>query len=339
MIFFTSGLRRAVTVSVAAVAMSVATVSEAIAQTLNGAGASFPRPLYERYFAEYRRETGVTVNYNSVGSGAGIRQFIGETVDFAGSDAPPKPSEINQMTRGVIMVPTAGGAVALAYNLPGVTNLRIPREVLPQIFSGAITNWRQVDPSLPDMTIRPVVRADGSGTTFIFTSHLSAVSDAFERSIGANKAPSWPSNFLKGPKNDGVAATIRQTRGAIGYVQDTYARQNNIPTAWLENQAGRFVEPSLAEANKALEGVRFNSDFTTANADDPNDGYPIVGVTWLLVYRRYQDAQTAEAVKNMVEWILTRGQRINGQLEYTRIPAGIAQRAMRAVNSNVASTQ
>lgn len=337
MIFYGIALRRVVTASVVTVAVSFASVGAAIAQTLNGAGASFPAPLYQRYFAEYEKETGVRVNYNSVGSGAGIRQFIAGTVDFAGSDAPPEQSEISQMNRGVVMVPTAGGAVAVVYNLQGVGNLQISRDALAKIFSGEFTNWKQVNSSLPDKPIRVVVRADGSGTTYIFTSHLSAISSAFRSRIGANKAPNWGFNTLSGPKNDGVAAVVQRTDGAIGYVQDTYARQNNIPTAKIQNKAGRYVEPSLAEANKALEGVTFNADFTTANANDPNDGYPIVGVTWLLLYKQYPDAAKATQVKNLMAWILTKGQAINGQLEYTRIPSSVTQRALGAVNSSIAS--
>ena len=334
MTVLTITLRKAVTLSTVTAALTLGTLGQAIAQTLNGAGATFPAPLYQRYFSDYKKATGVTVNYNSVGSGAGIRQFIGETVDFGASDVPPSASEKKQMKRGLLMVPTAGGAVAVVYHLPGVNNLQISRQVLPKIFSGEVTNWKQVDPKLPSKPIRVVVRADGSGTTEIFTSHLSAISSAFRSKIGASKEPNWGFQVIKGPKNDGVAALVKQTDGAIGYVQDTFARKNesaDLRTAKIQNQKGKYVEPSLAEANKAIAGVRFNPDFT-ANVDDPADGYPIVGITWLLLYKNYQDAKTATDIKKLINWILTTGQGINAQLEYTRIPQGVTQKAIAEVN-------
>ncbi|MEB3310809.1 MAG: phosphate ABC transporter substrate-binding protein PstS [Snowella sp.] len=334
MLLFTSNLRQAVTFSVVTVGLSIGVVSQASANSLSGAGATFPAPLYQRYFSEYKKATGVSVNYNSVGSGAGIRQFIGETVDFGATDAAPSSAEKAQMKRGVVLVPTAGGAVAVVYNLPGVKGLQISRSVLPKIFSGEITNWKQVDSKLPSKPIRVAVRADGSGTTEIFTSHLSAISPAFKRKVGASKDPNWGFQVLKGPKNDGVAALVKQTDGAIGYVQDTFARRNEGPTmqtARIQNKAGRFVEPSLAEANNAIGGVTFNSDFT-ANVDDPAKGYPIVGITWLLVYQNYKDPAKAAQVKRLINWIMTSGQSLNAGLEFTRIPDAVAKRVIAAVN-------
>lgn len=301
---------------------------------LNGAGASFPAPLYQRYFAEYKKATGTTVNYNSVGSGAGIRQFIAGTVDFGASDAIPTADQRSQMKNGVLTVPTAGGAVAVVYNLPGVQGLRLSRQALGRVFAGEVTNWSQVDSKLPNKPIKVVVRADASGTTEIFTGHLSAISPAFKSKIGASSEPNWKFTVLKGPKNDGVAALVKQTDGAIGYVQDTFARQNagsTMQTAFIQNKAGRYVEPSLAEANKAMAGVAFKPDFS-ADIDDPKDGYPIVGLTWLLVQQNYGDTQKAAEIKKLLRWILTSGQNINQQLEYTRIPANITQRAIAAVD-------
>lgn len=325
---------RIATASIAGAVITFGAAGSAIAQALNGAGASFPAPLYQRYFSEYKKAAGVTVNYNSVGSGAGIRQFIAGTVDFGASDAAPSSTEKSQMKRGLVLVPTAGGAVAVVYNLKGVDNLQISRQALGKIFSGEITNWRQVDSKLPSKPIKVVVRADGSGTTEIFTSHLSAVSPSFKSKVGASKEPNWKFAVLKGPKNDGVAALVKQTDGAIGYVQDTYARKNegaNLRTAKVQNKAGRFVEPSLAEANKAMAGITFNSDFT-ANVDDPKDGYPIVGITWLLIPQNTGNSQKAGELKKLVRWIMTSGQNLNQQLEFTRIPAGVAQKAIAAVD-------
>jgi phosphate transport system substrate-binding protein len=334
MLLFSTTLRQAVTFSAVTVAVSLGAVGQAIAGSLSGAGATFPAPLYQRYFSEYQKATGTTVNYNAVGSGAGIRQFIGGTVDFGATDVPPSASEKGQMKNGVLLVPTAGGAVAVVYNLPGSKGVKISRQILPKIFSGEITNWKQVDSKLPSKPIRVVVRADGSGTTEIFTSHLAAASGAFKSKVGASKDPNWGFQVLKGPKNDGVAALVKQTEGAIGYVQDTYARKNEGPTmqtAKIQNKAGTFIEPSLKEANNAISGVTFNSDFT-AEVADPAKGYPIVGITWLLLNQKYKDSAKAADVKKLVKWILTDGQKINDDLEYTAIPSGVAKKAIAAVD-------
>lgn len=344
MVFFTSVWRKVVTVTVTTVTIALGTVGETLAQTLEGAGASFPAPLYERYFQQLKKDIGITVNYNSVGSGAGIEKFIADTVDFAGTDAPPEEAEIEQMLNGVVMVPTAGGAVAVVYNLPGVSNLKLSQLILPDIFAGKITKWNDrriakdnpgVD--LPDLPIKTVVRADGSGTTFIFTRHLSAANPIFSREVGASRKPKWPGNPLEGEKNDGVAAFVKETEGAIGYVQDTFARQNNLSTAMLENLAGQFVEPTLEEANKALSGLRFYRDFTPANEANPDEGYPIVGVTWLLVKQSYDNSDTTMAVKKMVSWILNQGQNLNNTLEYTRVPEQIATKILDLVENQVAT--
>lgn len=343
MTFSTTNWRRAMTISVATFALSVSSLG-AIAQalTLNGAGASFPKPLYDRYFSEFKKQKNHQVNYEAIGSGGGIKQFIADTVDFAGSDAPPKPAEIAKMKHGMLLVPTAGGAVAVAYNLPGVSDLKLSRETLPAIFMGKITRWNDAkiaaqNPgvNLPDRPIRVAVRSDGSGTTFIFTSHLSAISSEFADKVGANKAPTWPGTTVGGAKNAGVAAVVQQNEGAIGYVEADYATQNKLSTAMIENKAGSFVAPTLADANKALEGVEFNNDFTTKNSQDPSDGYPIVGVTWLLVKKQYGDAEKAAVMKELVEWILTDGQDINGELQYTEIPNTVAQRAISSIKEGV----
>lgn len=333
MVFSTTTLPRVCAVSLAATGVLVVTGANAFAQSINGAGATFPAPLYQRYFSDYQKQTGVTVNYNAVGSGAGIRQFIAGTVDFGASDAAPSSSEKSQMKNGLLLVPTAGGAVAVVYNLAGVNNVQLTRDELGKIFSGQITNWNQVDPKLPNKPIKVVVRADGSGTTEVFTSALSAQSPTFKSKVGASKEPNWGFTVLKGPKNDGVAALVKQNDGAIGYVQDTFARKNEgatLRTAKVQNKAGKYVEPSLAEANNAMKGVTFNQDFT-ANVDDPAQGYPIVGITWLLVKTDYSDAKKAAELKRLLKWVLTSGQAINNQLEYTKIPATVTQRALAAV--------
>ena len=333
-------------VTVGVVAGSVYTaVSQTSSITLNGAGATFPAPLYQRYFQQFsQKNPNVRVNYQAVGSGAGIRQMTAGTVDFAGSDAAMKDQEVGKVSRGVIFVPTAGGPVAVAYNVPGVNNLKLSKEALPAIFAGQITNWN--DPkiasanpgvSLPNLPIRLAVRADSSGTSFIFSNHLSAINPYFRGRVTASTTPNWPGNPLRGQGNPGVAQSVRQTRGAIGYVEYTFAKNANLQMASVQNKSGAYVPPSMQAANQALAGVDFNQDFRVNFSEfgNPNQGYPIVGLTWIMVYKQYNQPGKAEAVKRLVQWMMTDGQQINDDLSYTRIPAPIANRVVQAVNSGV----
>jgi phosphate transport system substrate-binding protein len=342
MITVNSAWQRTLTASVAVVALSFGTVAQAVAVSLKGAGASFPAPLYKRYFEEFKKDTGITVSYDAVGSGAGIEQFIANTVDFGGTDAPPSQSEIDKMSKGVVQVPTAGGAVAVVFNLPGVSNLKLPRSAVADIFTGKITQWNdpkiaKANPgvNLPNLPIKPVVREDGSGTTYIFTRHLSATSPLFQKTVNVSQLPNWPGSPLKGPQNAGVANQVKQTQGAIGYVQDTFARQNNLPTAQLENLAGQFVAPTFEETTKALQSVRFLNDFRASNLQDPEQGYPIVGITWILVKQNYDSPEKANAVKNMVNWVMSEGQGLNQSLEYTRIPQPVATSVVEMIQQKV----
>jgi phosphate transport system substrate-binding protein len=311
--------------------------------TLNGAGATFPAPLYERYAAEFAKKHGIRVNYQAIGSGGGIRQTIAGTVDFGGSDAAMTDSDIAKVKRGVILVPTAGGAVVPIFNVPGATNLRLSRQTLPAIFSGQITRWN--DPQiakdnpgakLPNQPIRTVVRADGSGTTFIFVNHLSAINSYFKGRIGVGTAPKWTTNPIKGKGNAGVAAQVKRTPGSIGYVELSYALENKIPTAQVQNRKGQFVTASVQTADQALDQVKFPDNFRIF-VGDPDDGFPIVGLTWIMVYREYPKEKEA-AIEKWVEWILTDGQKLNGSLSYTRIPASTAQRVINYVRQNVKGT-
>lgn len=340
-------IKRAVTTSVVAAAVALGPIFTAIAQavTLNGAGATFPEPLYQRYFNQLRSKyPDIQVNYQGIGSGGGIRQLTAGSVDFAGSDTAMTDEEAGKVKNGVLFVPTAGGPVAVVYNLPGVSNLKLSRTVLPAIFGGQITRWN--DPkiaadnsgvNLPDLPIRLAVRADSSGTTYIFTNHMSAINPYFKGRINANRAPSWPGNPLKGKGNPGVAQIVKRTPGTIGYVESTFATTNNLQTALVQSKSGTYVAPTLAEANKALAAVQFNPDHrvTFSKLGDPADGYPITGLTWIMVYKNYQQPGDAAAVKRMVQWILTDGQQLNDDLGYTRIPANVAQQVIRSVDSGV----
>ncbi|MBD2694767.1 phosphate ABC transporter substrate-binding protein PstS [Anabaena catenula] len=345
MTFLTTIFNRAVTFSVltGAVALSPVLTATAQAQTLNGAGATFPAPLYERYAREVKKKhPELKVNYQSIGSGGGIRQTIAGTVDFGASDAAMKDDEMAKVKNGVILVPTAGGAVSVVYNLPGVNKLRLSRKTLPEIFSGQITKWDDAkikadNPgvNLPNQPIKFAVRADGSGTTFIFTNHLSSISGYFKGRIGANTAPKWTlPNVLKGKGNPGVAALVARTPGSIGYVEYDYATKNNLKSAEVQNKKGEFVAPSLQAANAALSTVTFPNNYRVF-VGDPGQGYPIVGLTWMMVYKQYPTPAKAEAVKKWINWVLKDGQQFNDDLNYTKIPGDVVNRVLQTVNSTV----
>jgi phosphate transport system substrate-binding protein len=339
-----TAFRRAATASAVTIALTLTPVLTAIAEavTLNGAGATFPALLYERYISEFKKKNPSTnVNYQAIGSGGGIRQTIAGVVDFGASDAAMTDDDMKKVNRGIILVPTAGGAVTPIYNLPGVTNLKLSREVLPEIFAGRITRWNDAkiakdNPgvNLPNSDIKTVVRADGSGTTFIFTNHLSSVSPYFKGRIGVGTAPKWTTNPLKGRGNPGVAALVQKTSGSIGYVEHSYAEKNKIAMAAVQNKRGEFLTPSVDSANKALSTVKFPDNFRVFEGD-PSEGYPITGLTWIMVYRQYDSKEKSDAVKQWVEYVLTEGQNLNSQLGFTRIPNDVAQRALQQVRNEV----
>ncbi len=310
--------------------------------TLNGAGATFPQPLYERYVKEIRKDRPeIKVNYQAIGSGGGVKQTIAGTVDFGASDAAMTDDEIAKVPGGVLMIPTAGGAVNVVYNLTGVTDLKLSNPVLAGIFSGKITTWN--DPQivkdnpgakLPTGTIKPVVRADGSGTSFIFSNFVSAISPEFKTQVGVSKEPKWPAAFLKGKGNPGVASLVKQTPGSIGYVEYEVALQNKLTAASVQNAGGAFVAPSPQTSSEALEDVKFPENFRVFDVNSPK-GYPIVGLTWLLIPKTQKDPAKAQALKGMVKWILTDGQKFNEELNYTKIPTAVATRAIEAVETGV----
>lgn len=330
--------------TVTAVAVSVlGTQFAALADvTLSGAGATFPQPLYERYAREIRKaHPDLKINYQGIGSGGGIKQTIAGTVDFGASDAAMTDGEMAKVKGGVLLIPTAGGAVSVVYNLPGVKGLKLSNKVLSGIFEGKITTWN--DPqivqdnksaNLPSSAIKPVVRADGSGTAFIFTNHVSAISPEFKAAVGASKEPKWPSGFLKGKGNPGVAGLVKQTPGGIGFVEYEFGIKNGLSAAAVQNGSGKYVAPSLKSANQALADVQFPENFRAFDVNS-TQGYPIVGLTWLLIPKSQKNPAKAQAIKTMVKWILTSGQQLNDDLNYTSIPSSVAARAIEAVESGV----
>lgn len=345
--FKATTLNRIITSSLAAAAVVLspvfATVAQAQTQSLTGAGASFPALLYQRYTREVRStHSDLQVSYTSCGSSCGIRNFINGTVDFGASDAAMSDADIAKVSRGTILVPTAGGAVSVIHNIPGVSNLKLSRTTLPLIFGGAITNWNDArikrdNPgvNLPNLAITPVVRADGSGTTFIFTNHLSTISSYFKGRVGTGQNPSWRFRSVrKGAGNSGVAALVKRTRGSIGYVNDSYAFQNKLNSAMVQNSSGQFVAPSLKASNEALASVQFPANYRVF-VGDSSKGYPIVGLTWMMVYKKYPTAAKAAAVKKWINWVMTKGQQFNDDLLFTSIPASVRQRVINQVNTEV----
>jgi phosphate transport system substrate-binding protein len=343
MVLSAAVLRRAVTASVVTATIAFSPVLTAIAQAvdLNGAGATFPALLYDKYRQGFKQKTGINVNYQAIGSGGGIRQVIAGVVDFGGSDAAMTDEEMSKVKNGVILIPTAGGAVVPVVNLPGVSDLKLSRQVLPEIFAGRITRWnddriKKDNPgvNLPNADIKTVVRADGSGTTFIFTNHLSAVSPYFKGRVGVGTAPKWSTNPLKGRGNPGVAALVKQTQNSIGYVEAAYAESNGLTMAEVQTKSGEFVKPDLNNTNEALSAINFPDNFRVFEGD-PAKGYPITGLTWMMVYKKYDNPEKAAAIKQWIEYVLTEGQNLNGSLKFTRIPEATAQKALQRVKTEV----
>ena len=319
-------------VALTAIATIISHTNPVFAQSLRGAGASFPEPLYKRYQTEYERETGKKFKYTDVGSGGGIRLFINKSVDFGSSTFIPTPIEQNQMEDGLLMVPTGGGALAIVYNLKDVTtNVKLSRDKLAKIFTGQISNWQQVNPRFPNKEIQVVVRSNSSGTSFILSKYLQKITNG---KIAASRKPNWRFEvFSSHPQDSGVAGEVRRIDGAIGYVQVNVAQTNNLPIARIENQSGRYVRPTLEETKKALANIKFQEDFTTENINDPEDGYPLVSLTWLLFRQRYPNQDTVTASKELLTWILTKGQSFNEELGYTKIPEDVTPKVIESINN------
>lgn len=308
--------------------------------SLTGAGASFPAPLYQRWFAEYNKQNpNIRVSYQSVGSGAGVEQFTRGTVDFGASDTGMKKEEIAKVAKGVVLLPMTAGSVVLAYNLPNVTGLKLPRAVYSDIFLGKIKSWNdpriaQANPgvNLPNTPITVVHRSDGSGTTSVFTKHLSAISPEWKQKVGSGKTVDWPAGVgAKG--NEGVTAQIQQTAGALGYTEYGYAKQNNLAMATLENKAGKFVEPTPQAAANTLASVQLPADLQVSITDPKSaDAYPIVTYTWVMAYKNYDDPNKAQAIKNVIDWGLTDGQKFSEELGYVPLPQPVVDKVKAAAN-------
>jgi phosphate transport system substrate-binding protein len=311
------------------------------AVSLTGAGASFPAPLYQKWFSEYNKiNPNVQVSYQSVGSGAGVEQFTQGTVDFGASDVAMKDEEIAKVKQGVVLLPMTAGSIVLGYNLPEVKDLKLTRQNYVDIFSGKIKKWNDPaiaktnpDLKLPDKNITVVYRSDGSGTTGVFTKHLSAINPEWKKTVGDGKTVEWPTGVgAKG--NEGVTAQILQTDGAIGYIEYGYAKQQDIATASLENKAGQFVAPSSETAAKTLASVQLPENLRAFITDPEGaDSYPIVTYTWILAYKKYDNPEKLKAFKEVINWSLKDGQKLAEELGYIPLPENVVQKVEAAVNT------
>jgi phosphate transport system substrate-binding protein len=309
---------------------------------LQGAGATFPAPMYQRWIAEYTKSNpNVQINYQAVGSGAGIKQFTQNLVAFGASDAAMTDNEIAAVKQGVVLIPATAGSVVLAYNLPGVTDLKLSREAYSGIFLGKIKKWS--DPAiaktnpgvkLPDTAITVCSRSDGSGTTFVFTKHLSTISPEFKDKVGEGTSVTWPTG-VAGKGNDGVTALVKQSPGAIGYVEYGYAKNNKLAFASLENKSGQFVTATTASGAETLATTKFPPDILRAWPSDPEvkDAYPIATFTWLLLDKKYENKDQGEAVKKFVEFGLNDGQKFAEELGYIPLPKEIVEKGLEALKT------
>ncbi|HVZ81142.1 MAG TPA: phosphate ABC transporter substrate-binding protein PstS [bacterium] len=322
-----------------ALAAAVMTATSlANAGSLNGAGATFPYPIYSKWFYEYNQKTGTAINYQSIGSGGGIQQMTNGTVDFGASDAPLTDEQVAKIKDGCMHFPTVAGAVALAYNVPGVSSgLKLTPAVLADMYMGAITKWN--DPqiaeinegvNLPDLNITVAHRSDGSGTTNIFTNYLTKVSVKWASTVGFGTAVKWPVG-VGGKGNEGVAGLISQIPGTIGYVELAYAVKNKLSYAMLKNKSGKYVEPTLASTTAAVAGAKMPPDFRVmiTNASGA-DAYPICGFTWLLIHKSY--GEKAADIKGFLNWYLTTGEGMASELYYAPLPSAIIDRVKKKVD-------
>jgi phosphate transport system substrate-binding protein len=316
--------------TIIAVVVSVATVALAAGPILiNGAGATFPYPIYSKWFNVYSKiNTSVQFNYQSIGSGGGIKQISAKTVDFGASDGPMTQDQLTQAPGRIYHIPMVMGADVVAYNLEGVKKgLKLSPDVIADIFLGKITHWNDpriasANPSvdLPGEEIIVAHRSDGSGTTFIFTDYLSAVSSEWKSKVGKGTSVNWPVG-LGGKGNEGVAGVIKQTPGSIGYIELAYADKNNIAYADVQNSSGNFIEPALDSVSKAAIGVTMPDDFRVSVVNSPNaEAYPIASFTWLLIYKDMEDPVKGKAIVDFIKWAIHDGQQYTKELLYAPLP-------------------
>jgi len=321
---------RSIAVALAGALFSVVAAAQSV--DLTGAGATFPYPIYSKWFSDYAKSTGVKINYQSIGSGGGIRQLSEQTVDFGASDGPMSDQELANAKGGpVLHFPTVMGAVVVTYNVPGLTRpLNLTGDAIADIFAGKITKWNDAQivaqnrgVALPNSDILVVHRSDGSGTTYIFSDYLTSVSPSWSSTLGKGKEIKWPVG-LGGKGNEGVAGQVKQTPGSIGYVELAYAKQNSLPFANIRNAAGRFIAPSIASVTAAAASMKLpkNTDYRVSIANAPGkDSYPISSMTWILVYQNQPDRVKGAKLVNFLRWAYKDGEKTVASLDYAPLPA------------------
>jgi len=324
---------------------AVTVAAQASAETLiNGAGATFPYPLYSKWFSEYAKiDPTVKFNYQSIGSGGGIKQITAGTVDFGASDKFLTDDEIKAAPGKLIHIPTVMGAVVVTYNLPGVAKgLKLKSEDVADIFLGKITKWndKRISDDNPGVTLpnEPIIvvhRSDGSGTSAIFTDYLSNVSAEWKSKVGMGASVKWPVG-LGGKGNEGVAGQVKNTKNSVGYVELAYAFENKLPYATLQNKSGKFVEPSIKSTSAAAAGAakHMPADYRISLVNQSgNDVYPIVGFTWLLVYEHQKDSVKGKKLVEFLKWELHKGQKLAAPLLYAPLPENIIQMVEKTITT------
>jgi phosphate transport system substrate-binding protein len=306
---------------------------------INGAGATFPYPIYSKWFDEYAKvDPSVRFNYQSIGSGGGQKQILAQTVDFGASDGPMSDDNLAKAPGKLLHIPTVAGADVVAYNLSGNPALKFDADTIAGIFLGQIKKWNDpkitalnVGVTLPDQEILVVHRSDGSGTTYIWTDYLSKISPEWKTKVGTNTSVNWPTG-IGGKGNEGVAGQIKQTPGAVGYVELIYAVQNKMPYAEIKNAAGEFVKPTLESVTAALATADIPDDFRFSMTNAPGkDAYPIAGATWLLVYQQPKDAAKGKKLVEFLKWSVTDGEKMAKDLQYAPLPESVQQRVLKRI--------
>jgi phosphate transport system substrate-binding protein len=308
---------------------------------INGAGATFPYPIYSKWFDQYTKvDPSVRFNYQSIGSGGGQKQILAQTVDFGASDGPMSDENLGKAPGKILHIPTVAGAVVVTYNLPGEPELKLDGPVIADIFLGKITQWNDkrisaLNPSvkLPATDLVVVHRSDGSGTSYIFTDYLSSVSKDWEKKVGRNTSVKWPAG-LGAKGNEGVAGQVKQLTGTIGYVELAYAHQNKLPFAAIKNSSGNFVVASIASVTDALDTAKIPEDFRFSMVNPPGaNAYPIAGATWLLVYEQQKDSTKGKKLVEFLDWAINQGEGMASSLDYAPLPKSLQTRVLDRVKT------
>jgi phosphate transport system substrate-binding protein len=307
---------------------------------ITGAGATFPYPIYSKWFDAYAQvDPSVRFNYQSIGSGGGQKQILAQTVDFGASDGPMSDDNLSKAPAKILHIPTVAGADVVAYNLPGNPALKLDADTIAGIFLGEIKKWNDgkitaLNPgvTLPDQEIVVVHRSDGSGTTYIWTDYLSKISSEWKTKVGTNTSVNWPTG-IGGKGNEGVAGQIKQTPGALGYVELIYAIQNKMPYADVKNASGKFVKASLESITAAMATAQIPEDFRFSITNAPGDNaYPICGATWLLVYEQQKDAMKGKKLVEFLKWAQKDGEKMAKDLDYAPLPEALQARVLNRIN-------